>query len=89
MFVLKRVKKTIARVMSVKETEVLSKASFADSLGADSLDHAALLQALELEFDILIPNSDAEKLQTVEDTVKYVESKVSGKEGKSKRSIKE
>ena len=89
MSVLKRVKKTIAEVMSVKETEIVSEASFADSLGADSLDHAALLQALEVEFDIRIPNSDAEELRTAEDTVRYVENKVSGRGDKSRRCVKE
>lgn len=75
MSVFERVKKVVMEVLSVKETEILPKTSFADNLGADSLDYVALLQALEVEFNIEIPDADAEKLKTVEDAVKYIESK--------------
>ncbi|MBA7611970.1 MAG: acyl carrier protein [Candidatus Cloacimonadota bacterium] len=79
MSVFERVKKIITDVMAVKETEVSAETSLANDLGADSLDYIALLQELEAEFNIQIPDADAQKLKTVEDTVKYIERKVNNK----------
>lgn len=79
MSVFERVKKIITDVMAVKETEVSAETSLANDLGADSLDYVALLQELEAEFNIQIPDKDAIKLKTVEDTVKYIERKVNNK----------
>lgn len=66
-------------VLLVKETEVLLEASLTDDLGADSLDYIALLQALEEEFNIQIPDEDGQKLKTIDEAVTYIESKVNNK----------
>lgn len=79
MSVFERVKKIITDVLAVKETEVSAETSLANDLGADSLDYVALLQEFEAEFNIKIPDKDAIKLKTVEDTVKYIERKVNNK----------
>lgn len=79
MSVFERVKKIITDVMAVKETEVSAETSLANDLGTDSLDYVALLQEFEAEFNIQIPDADAQKLKTVEDTVKYIERKVNNK----------
>ncbi|GAI84734.1 unnamed protein product [marine sediment metagenome] len=79
MSVFERVKKIITDVMAVKETEVSAETSLANDLGTDSLDYVALLQEFEAEFNIQIPDEDAIKLKTVEDTVKYIERKVNNK----------
>ena len=79
MSVFERVKKIITDVMAVKETEVSAETSLANDLGTDSLDYVALLQEFEAEFNIQIPDKDAIKLKTVEDTVKYIERKVNNK----------
>ena len=80
--VFERVKKIIMEVLLVKETEVLPEASLTDELGADSLDYIALLQALEEEFNIQIPDEDGQKLKTIDETVTYIESKVNNKRRK-------
>ncbi|MCK4396908.1 acyl carrier protein [candidate division WOR-3 bacterium] len=79
MSVFERVEKIITDVMAVKETEVSAETSLANDLGVDSLDYVALLQEFEAEFNIQIPDKDAIKLKTVEDTVKYIERKVNNK----------
>ncbi len=79
MSVFERVKKIITDVMAVKETEVSAETSLANDLGTDSLDYVALLQEFEAEFNIQIPDEDAIKLKTVEDTVKYIERKANNK----------
>jgi acyl carrier protein len=56
---------------------VTESASFVDDLGADSLDVVELVMGFEEEFDIDIPDEDAEKIATVSDAVKYIEAKVS------------
>lgn len=58
-----RVKKIIVEQLGVKEEEVKNEASFVDDLGADSLDTVELVMALEEEFDIEIPDEEAEKSQ--------------------------
>lgn len=74
-----RVKTIIVDQLNVNEEQVTSEASFLDDLGADSLDTVELIMAFEEEFsdeiDGEIPESDAEKLQTVGDVTKYITEK--------------
>jgi acyl carrier protein len=62
----------IAKQLGVEEDNVTPDASFMEDLGADSLDTVELVMALEEEFDIEIPDSDAEKIQTVQDALSYL-----------------
>jgi acyl carrier protein len=62
----------IANQLQIDEDQVKSDASFMDDLGADSLDTVELIMALEEEFDIEIPDSDAEKIRTVQDAFEYL-----------------
>ena len=71
--VLERVKKVIVDQLSVDETQVVESASFTTDLGADSLDTVELVMAFEEEFGIEIPDEEAEKIQTVQDAVNYIE----------------
>lgn len=68
----KRVKEIVAEQLGVEEAQVLTESSFMDDLGADSLDTVELVMALEEEFDIEIPDEDAEKIQTVHDAIEYI-----------------
>jgi len=68
----KRVKEIVAEQLGVEEAQVLIESSFMDDLGADSLDTVELVMALEEEFDIEIPDEDAEKIQTVNDAIEYI-----------------
>ncbi|OUU27339.1 MAG: acyl carrier protein [Verrucomicrobia bacterium TMED44] len=68
-----RVKKIIISQLNVSEEQVTPAASFIDDLGADSLDQVELVMALEEEFDDMIPEEEAEKLQTVGSVIEYVE----------------
>jgi len=70
-----RVKKVVVNQLEVSEEEVTPTASFVDDLGADSLDVVELVMGLEEEFDIEIPDEDAEKIATVGDAVSYIDSK--------------
>ena len=70
-----KVRKIICEELSVEPEKVQMKASFIDDLGADSLDIVELIMTMEEEFQLDIPDEDAEKLKTVEDVVKYVASK--------------
>ena len=72
-----RVKKLICEQLGVKEEEVKDDASFVDDLGADSLDTVELVMALEEEFDVEIPDDDAEKITTVKEAVAFVEAHAS------------
>ncbi|MDR2809950.1 MAG: acyl carrier protein [Tannerellaceae bacterium] len=75
-----RVKAIIVDKLSVEETEVTNEASFTNDLGADSLDTVELIMEFEKEFDITIPDDQAEKIVTVGDAIAYVEAnKPSGK----------
>ena len=69
-----RVKNVIVDQLSVDADEVTLEASFVDDLGADSLDVVELIMGLEIEFDIEIPDEDAEKISTVGDAVEYIKS---------------
>ncbi|ABR75346.1 acyl carrier protein [Actinobacillus succinogenes] len=68
-----RVKKIIVEQLGVKEEEVKSESSFIEDLGADSLDTVELVMALEEEFDIEIPDEEAEKITTVQSAIDYVQ----------------
>ena len=70
--VLEKVKGIIVEQLGVAENSVTLEASFIDDLGADSLDIVELVMALEEEFDIEIPDADAEKVVTVGDVVDYI-----------------
>ncbi len=67
-----KVKGIIAEQLGVSLEEVQPSASFIEDLGADSLDIVELIMALEEEYDIEIPDEDAEKIQTVQDVVSYI-----------------
>ncbi|MBI5894390.1 MAG: acyl carrier protein [Deltaproteobacteria bacterium] len=70
-----KVKKIIVDQLGVSEEEVNSKASFVEDLGADSLDTVEMVMAFEEEFNIEIPDEDAEKIKTVQDAVDYISKK--------------
>ena len=72
----KRVKEIIIEQLGVKPEEVTNEASFVDDLGADSLDTVELVMALEEEFDVEIPDEDAEKIVTVVDATNYIDKHV-------------
>ena len=74
--VFEKVKNIIVEQLGVSETAVTAEASFIDDLGADSLDIVELVMALEEEFDIEIPDTDAEKVVTVQDVVDYIKDNV-------------
>ena len=67
-----KVKKIIVEQLGVEDDEVKLESSFIDDLGADSLDIVELILALEEEFDIEIPDSEAEKISTDGDAVNYI-----------------
>ena len=67
-----RVKKIVAEQLGSGEDEISNESSFIDDLGADSLDTVELVMALEEEFDIEIPDDDAEKIATVQAAIDYV-----------------
>ncbi|MBM4122909.1 MAG: acyl carrier protein [Nitrospira sp.] len=71
-----RIKKIIAEQLGVEEDEVVPEASFVDDLGADSLDTVELVMAFEEEFDIEIPDEDAEKILTVGRAMEYIKEKM-------------
>ena len=78
MDVFKKVKSLILeQLKDVKEEDITEDASFIDDLGADSLDIVELIMRLEEEFDIEIPDEDAEKINTVGELVEYIEKKIS------------
>jgi acyl carrier protein len=70
-----RVKKVVVEQLDVNADEVTPQASFVEDLGADSLDQVELIMAFEEEFDIEIPDEEAEKITTVQDAVNYIEEK--------------
>ena len=68
-----RVIKIVAEQMGVEKSKVAIETSFVNDLGADSLDTVELVMELEDEFDVSIPDEDAEKIQTVGQAIKYIE----------------
>ena len=78
-----RIKRVVVDTLNVKEEQVTDEASFRDDLGADSLDQVQLVMNLEEEFKDLIngeiPETDAEKLNTVGEVIKYISDKAENK----------
>lgn len=71
--VLGQVQKIVVEHLGVEEDKVVEGASFIDDLGADSLDTVELVMAFEEEFDVVIPDDAAEKIQTVGDAVSFIQ----------------
>ena len=69
-----KVKEIIVDKLGVDESEVIAEASFTNDLGADSLDTVELIMEFEKEFDMSIPDDEAEKIATVGDAISYIES---------------
>ncbi|NNE29455.1 MAG: acyl carrier protein [Saprospiraceae bacterium] len=74
--VAERVNKIIVEKLGVDDSEVTREASFTNDLGADSLDTVELIMEFEKEFDISIPDEQAENIQTVGHAIEYLESQV-------------
>lgn len=72
-----RVKSIVAEQLGAAADDVTAKASLIEDLGADSLDIVELVMALEEEYEMEIPDEDAEKIQTVQDIVTYISNKQS------------
>ena len=75
-----KVKQAIVDKLGVEESAVTPEASFINDLGADSLDTVELVMKFEEEFDIKIPDEDADSIQTVGNAVTYIENKLSSNE---------
>jgi acyl carrier protein len=71
-----RVKKIVAEQLGVAEADIKNESSFVDDLGADSLDTVELVMALEDEFEMEIPDEQAEKITTVQQAIDYAPSHV-------------
>lgn len=69
---LDKIKKIVVDQLGVDEEQVTLDASFVDDLGADSLDTVELIMAFEEEFDIEIPDEEAQKIKTVQDVIDYI-----------------
>lgn len=76
MSVEEKVKNIIVEQLGVDMESVTPEASFIDDLGADSLDIVELVMTMEEEFDLEIPDEDAEKIKTVNDVTNYIKAKV-------------
>lgn len=74
--IFKKVKNIISEQLGIDAEEITMESSFIDDLGADSLDVVELIMALETEFDLEIPDEDAEKIATVGDVVDYIKAHV-------------
>jgi acyl carrier protein len=74
--IFEKVQKIVVEQLGVEEADVKPGASFADDLGADSLDTVELVMALEEEFDIEIPDESAENISTVQAAVDYIKDKI-------------
>ncbi len=72
-----KIKALIVEKLGLEEEEVIAEASFTNDLGADSLDTVELIMEFEKEFDVTIPDEDAEKISTVGDAVTYLTEKTS------------
>ena len=72
---LDKMKTIVANQLGVDEAQVTEDASFIDDLGADSLDTVELIMAFEEEFDVEIPDEDAQNIKTVKDVIDYIQAK--------------
>ena len=72
---LDKIKSIVADQLGVDESQVTEDASFVDDLGADSLDTVELIMAFEEEFDVEIPDEDAQNIKTVKDVIDYINAK--------------
>ena len=72
---LDKIKTIVANQLGVDEAQVTEDASFIDDLGADSLDTVELIMASEEEFDVEIPDEDAQNIKTVKDVIDYIQAK--------------
>ena len=73
MALIDEVKEVVVEQLNVNPDEVKEESKFVEDLGADSLDVVELVMALEEKFDIEIPDTDAEKIVTVNDAIKYIQ----------------
>jgi len=71
-----RVNNIVASQLGVEASEIKPESNFIDDLGADSLDTVELVMAFEDEFDIEIPEEDAEKITTIQNAIDYIETKL-------------
>lgn len=69
-----KVKQIVSEHLDVEEDKITTNANFVDDLGADSLDRVELVMAFEEEFGCEIPDEEAEKIVTIEDAVKFIQS---------------
>ena len=72
---LDKIREVVVEQLGVDAEQVVPEANFVEDLGADSLDTVELIMAFEEEFDVEIPDTDAEKIKTVQDVIDYIESK--------------
>ncbi len=72
---LDKIREIVVEQLGVDAEQVTPEANFVEDLGADSLDTVELIMAFEEEFDVEIPDADAEKIKTVQDVMDYIESK--------------
>lgn len=72
---LDKIREIVVEQLGVEPEQVVPTANFVDDLGADSLDNVELIMAFEEEFDVEIPDTDAEKIKTVQDVMDYIEAK--------------
>ncbi|MDU1910032.1 acyl carrier protein [Fusobacterium sp.] len=72
---LDKIREIVVEQLGVDAEQVTPEANFVEDLGADSLDTVELIMAFEEEFDVEIPDTDAEKIKTVQDVIDYIESK--------------
>jgi len=73
-----KIKKIIAEVLNVDEDSITMESTFGDDLGADSLDVFQIIMGVEEEFEIEIPNEEAEKIVTVGDAVEQIKNVING-----------
>ena len=73
-----KIKKIIAEVLNVDEDSITMESTFGDDLGADSLDVFQIIMGVEEEFEIEIPNEEAEKIVTVGDAVEQIKNAING-----------
>ncbi len=71
-----KIKRIISDQLGISEEEIQGESNFVEDLGADSLDIVELIMAMEEEFEMEIPDEDAEKLLTVQDVIEYVNKRV-------------